>query len=147
MKIVWNTKTFDQLTTNELYDLLRLREQVFIIEQNSIYADIDNKDQRAIHILGKHNQKIIAYSRLFNAGDYFETTSIGRVVVDKKYRKHKIGKILMEKSIAEIENQFFKTTITISAQCYLVDFYQSLGFKSVGKSYIEDGIPHIQMIR
>jgi len=113
---------------------------------NEYNADIDNKDQKAIHLLGKLDQKIIAYARLFNAGDYFKTASIGRVVVHEKYRKHKIGRILMEKSIAEIKNQFRQNTITISAHCYLLDFYKTLGFQSVGKSYIEDGIPHIQMI-
>jgi len=146
MKIIWNTKTFDALTINELYALLRLREQIFIIEQNSVYADIDNKDQKAIHLLGRLDNKIIAYARLFNVGDYFKTASIGRVVVHKKYRKHKIGKTLMEKSITEIKNRFSQNTITISAQCYLLNFYQNLGFQSVGESYIEDGIQHKQMV-
>jgi len=146
MKLIWKAKTFDKLTINELYDLLRLREQVFIIEQTSIYPNIDNKDQKAIHLIAEVEGKIIAYSRLFKAGDYFQTAAISRVIVNREYRKLKIGRVLMEKSITEIKNRFNQTEITISAQCYLLEFYKSFDFKTKGESYIEDGIPHIQMI-
>lgn len=147
MEITWEIKNFDELTIDELYGLLRLREQVFIIEQTSIYADLDNKDQKAMHILGKLNGKIIAYSRIFRPKDYFETASIGRVVAHKDFRKLKIGKTLMEKSIAEVKSQFDETFITISAQCYLLEFYKSLGFETIGEEYLEDGIPHKRMVK
>lgn len=147
MKIVWETKYFNELTVEELYGLLRLREQVFIIEQNCIYPDLDNKDQKAIHILGKLDGKIIAYSRIFKSGDYFETASIGRVVTDNSYRNLKIGHTLMQKSIQEIKNYFKQDFITISAQCYLLGFYKSLGFEPIGEEYLEDNIPHVRMIK
>lgn len=147
MKIVWETKYFNELTVEELYGLLRLREQVFIIEQNCIYPDLDNKDQKAIHVLGKLDSKIIAYSRLFPPGDYFETASIGRVVTDNSYRNLKIGHTLVAKSIQEIKNYFKQDFITISAQCYLLGFYKSLGFEPIGEEYLEDNIPHVRMIK
>lgn len=147
MEIVWETKYFNELTVEELYSLLRLREQVFIIEQNCIYPDLDNKDQKAVHILGKIADKIIAYSRVFRPGDYFETASIGRVVTDNSYRNLKIGHTLMQKSILEIKNKFNHNFITISAQCYLLEFYKSLGFEPIGEEYLEDNIPHIKMVK
>lgn len=147
MKIIWEAKYFSELTIDELYGLLRLREQVFIIEQDCVYPDLDNKDQKAIHILGKLDSKIIAYSRIFKSGDYFETASIGRVVTDKMYRNLKIGHTLMQKSIQGVNNYFNENIITISAQCYLLGFYQSLGFEPVGEEYLEDGIPHKRMVR
>lgn len=147
MEIIWKSKRFEELTIEELYELLRLREQVFIIEQKSIYPDLDNKDQKAIHILAKSNGKIIAYSRIFKSGDYFETASIGRVVADKSFRNQKLGYTLMQNSIQEVKNRFSEEVITISAQCYLLGFYQSLGFEPIGEEYLEDGIPHKKMIR
>ncbi|SRR5690554_135325 len=147
MKIVWEAKYFSELTIEELYGLLRLREQVFIIEQNCVYPDLDNKDQKAVHVLGKLDGKIIAYSRLFKPGDYFDTASIGRVVTDNSYRNLKIGHTLVAKSIEEIKNYFNQERITISAQCYLLEFYKSLGFEPIGEQYLEDGIPHIRMIK
>lgn len=147
MEIVWEVKAFEELTVQELYGLLRLREQVFIIEQNCIYPDLDNKDQKALHVLGKLNGQIIAYSRLFKSGDYFDTASIGRVVNDSSVRGQKVGYQLMQESIKNIKDKFGETTITISAQAYLLKFYQSLGFEVQGEGYLEDGIPHNRMIR
>ena len=147
MEIVWQVKAFEELTVQELYGLLRLREQVFIIEQNCIYPDLDNKDQKALHVLGKLNGEIIAYSRLFKPGDYFDTASIGRVVNDPLLRGKKVGYALMQESIKNIKDKFGETIITISAQAYLLQFYQSLGFEVQGEGYLEDGIPRNRMIR
>lgn len=147
MEIQWKIKRFEELSTSELYGLLRLREQVFIIEQNCIYPDLDNKDQKAIHVLGCKNEEVIAYSRIFKPGDYFDTASIGRVVVAQHVRKTKLGFRLMQKSIEEVKKQFNEDSITISAQCYLIEFYKSLGFVPVREKYLEDDIPHIRMIR
>lgn len=147
MEIIWQTKSFEELTVQELYGLLRLREQVFIIEQNCIYPDIDNKDPKAIHVLGIANDKIISYARIFKPGDYFDTASIGRVVTDISFRDKKVGYALMQKSIAAVEQFFNETTITISAQQYLTGFYESLGFVQVGEGYLEDDIPHIKMVK
>lgn len=146
MNIIWKIKAFKNLTVDELYQLLKLRSEIFVVEQNCIYQDIDGKDQKALHIIGLADDKIVAYSRIFNAGHYYKTTSIGRVIVAQDYRAHKIGHELIKKSIQAIKEYFNQENITISAQYYLLHFYQSHGFQTVGKEYLEDGIPHIEMI-
>jgi len=141
------TKTFQELTINELYDLLQLRSEVFVVEQNCVYQDIDGKDIKALHVIGKKNNKIVAYTRIFKPGDYFEYASVGRVVVRNIERQHKYGYDLMEASIKTIKDYFNTTTIELSAQVYLKKFYNTLGFQEVGVEYLEDGIPHINMIK
>ncbi|MEX1383624.1 GNAT family N-acetyltransferase [Lutibacter sp.] len=140
-------KTFSELTKEELYQILQLRSEVFVVEQDCVYQDIDYKDQKAIHVLGFKNNKIIAYTRVFKPGDYFNEASIGRVVVAEKERKFKYGYSIMEASIEAISTYFNKTTIKISAQTYLRKFYNSLGFSQIGDGYLEDGIPHIAMLK
>ena len=141
------TKTFSELTTSELYELLQLRSEVFVVEQDCVYQDIDGKDQKALHILGYKNEKLIAYTRLFKPGDYFKEASIGRVVVLKNERHHSYGYDIMKASIEAIKNNYNQTTIKISAQVYLKSFYNNLEFYEVGEKYLEDGIPHIAMVR
>ncbi|GGK38475.1 MULTISPECIES: GNAT family N-acetyltransferase [Flavobacteriaceae] len=140
-------KTFAELTKEELYQILQLRSEVFVVEQDCVYQDIDYKDQKAIHVLGFKNNKIIAYTRVFKPGDYFNEASIGRVVVAEKERKFKYGYSIMEASIEAISTYFNETTIKISAQTYLKKFYNSLGFIQTGDDYLEDGIPHIAMLK
>ena len=141
------TKTFQQLTTKELYDLLQLRSEVFVVEQECVYQDLDGKDEKALHVIGKKDNKIVAYTRVFKPGDYFENPSIGRVVVSKEERKHKYGYDIMEASIKVVKEQFNEASIKLSAQTYLKKFYNNLGFKEEGEEYLEDGIPHVVMIR
>ncbi len=141
----FKVKTFSELTTNELYNILQLRSEVFVVEQDCVYQDIDYKDQKALHILGFKNDKIIAYTRIFQPGDYFENASIGRVVVNIKERNFGYGYELMKASLNAIDYHYKVTDITISAQVYLRKFYESLGFIKVGEEYLEDGIPHIRM--
>jgi len=140
-------KTFKELSLNELYEILQLRSKVFMLEQDCVYQDIDGKDEKALHILGKKDEKVIAYTRCFKGGDYFKEASIGRVVVEKSKRKYNYGNEIMLASISAIENEFKTKTIKISAQVYLNKFYTQLGFKNIGKVYLEDGIPHIAMIK
>nr|WP_321229249.1 GNAT family N-acetyltransferase [uncultured Psychroserpens sp.] len=140
-------KTFKELTTQELYDLLQLRSEVFVVEQNCVYQDIDGKDQKALHVIGFKNNKVVAYTRLFKPGDYFEYASIGRVVVSDKEREHKYGYDIMYASIKAIKSHYNETKIKISAQTYLKRFYNNLEFFEVGEEYLEDGIPHIGMIK
>ena len=140
-------KTFSELTTKELYQILQLRSEVFVVEQNCVYQDIDGKDKKAIHIIGVVQNKIVAYTRCFKPGDYFKEASIGRVVVKKNERKLKRGNQIMIHSIKIIEKLFQTKTIIISAQSHLISFYNNLGFYSVGNEYLEDGIPHIEMIK
>ena len=140
-------KTFNELTSQELYDMLQLRSEVFVVEQDCVYQDIDRKDQKALHILGFKNNKIIAYTRVFKPGDYFEQASIGRVVVKENQRAFKYGFDIMNASIDAIKHSFNESIIKISAQTYLRKFYNDLGFKQLGEEYLEDGIPHIAMIK
>lgn len=140
-------KTFEELSTTELYNLLQLRSEVFVVEQDCVYQDIDGKDEKAFHILGFKDQTLVAYTRLFKPGDYFAEASIGRVVVKENYRKFNFGYAIMEASINAVETHFSETVIKISAQEYLQRFYENLGFKKEGESYLEDGIPHIAMIK
>lgn len=141
------TKTFEQLTTQELYDILQLRSEVFVVEQDCVYQDIDGKDQKALHIIGFKNKKVVAYTRAFKPGDYFEFSSIGRVVVASNERQHKYGVAIMKASIEAIVAYYNETKIKISAQCYLKRFYNSLEFFEIGEEYLEDGIPHVAMIK
>ena len=145
MKIV--LKHFHELTIQELYNILQLRSEVFVVEQNCIYQDIDGKDQKAVHIFIKENKDVLAYSRVFNEGEYFENPSIGRVVVKKEKRRTELGKKIMVEGAKYIKETFTNKKIEISAQKYLKDFYKDLGYKFTGKEYLEDGIPHIRMIK
>ena len=140
-------KYFHELTTQELYDILQLRSEVFVVEQNCIYQDIDGKDQKAVHIFFTENNKTIAYSRIFNEGEYFENPSIGRVVVEKEKRGTELGKKIMVEGAKYIKENYINKNIEISAQKYLKEFYTNLGYKFTGKEYLEDGIPHIRMIK
>lgn len=140
-------KSFSDLTKEELYNILSLRSEVFIVEQNCVYQDIDHKDQFALHVFLKKNNQIIAYTRIFKPNDYFKHSSIGRVVVLNKERGSKIGSQIMSFSIKKIEEIFNETKIKISAQKHLISFYEKLGFLVIGDEYLEDGIPHIAMIK
>ncbi|MCV6631138.1 MAG: GNAT family N-acetyltransferase [Flavobacteriaceae bacterium] len=137
---------FDELDIYSLYALLQLRTAVFVVEQDCIYQDLDGKDHKAMHILGKKDGKIVAYTRLFAAGDYFKNPSIGRVVVAKDQRMYGYGQDIMRASIDYTKRLWPEKPIEISAQQYLLKFYNSLGFKEVGKAYLEDGIPHLRML-
>ncbi|WP_350286723.1 GNAT family N-acetyltransferase [uncultured Croceitalea sp.] len=140
-------KTFDELNTKELYQLLQLRSEVFVVEQECVYQDIDGKDQKAFHVLGTVNDEIVAYTRVFNPGDYFEKTSIGRVVVSSEMRKYGYGKKIMQATLTFVEKTLKRSIIELSAQTYLMKFYVGLGFETFGEEYLEDGIPHIRMIK
>ena len=145
MNLEWKIKRFEALSIKELYDLLQLRSEVFVVEQNCVYQDIDGKDQKALHLIGEDNGKIVAYARLFKPKDYFEQASVGRVVVKETSRANKLGHILMREAIKAIEAHFAATKITISAQLYLKKFYESHGFIQTSEMYLEDDIPHIEM--
>ena len=145
MEIEWKIKPFENLSVNELYDMLRLRSEIFVVEQNCVYLDIDGKDKLALHLLGKFDGKIVAYSRLFKPEISFDNASIGRVVVDVNYRDRKWGHNLMQESINGIKKHFGESKITIGAQLYLKKFYESHGFVQSSEMYLEDGIPHIEM--
>lgn len=140
-------KNFDQLSTPELYDLLQLRSEVFVVEQDCVYQDIDGKDMKALHIMGWEDSILVAYTRCFAPGIYFDEAAFGRVLVRDNYRKLGYGHLITQESIRAIETYYKKGPIKISAQVYLVIFYESHGFKAIGNRYLEDGIPHIAMVK
>ncbi len=145
--ISWTIKKFDELSVQELYAVLRLRSEVFVVEQNCVFQDMDNKDQSSWHLMGWENDQLIAYTRLIPPGVLHGYTSIGRVITSQTARGTGIGKRLMEKSIQEATDRFGKLPIKIGAQLYLREFYNSFGFKQSSDIYDEDGIDHIEMIR
>ena len=147
MPIKWKIKSFDALSVHELYDLLRLRSEIFVVEQNCVYLDLDGKDKVALHLIGEFEGKIVAHARLFEAGISFDNASIGRVTVDPNYRARKWGHELMQQAIAGVLKHFGESKITIGAQLYLKKFYESHGFVQTSEMYLEDDIPHIEMIR
>ena len=117
-------KKFEALTTNELYAILKLRSEVFVVEQDCVYQDLDDKDKKALHIIGWFDNTIVAYTRVFDINLYFDEASIGRVVVNQKYRSKGFGKDIMEASITAIKSHYNQTKIKISAQTYLIKFYK-----------------------
>lgn len=142
----FRVKNFKELSLEELYELLRLRSDIFVVEQNCVYLDLDGKDHKALHVLGYVNSELAAYTRIFKSGDYFKEASIGRVLVSRKYRQHGFGYDIMNTSIKVVKEILKDDKIRISAQMYLKNFYQNLGFSEQGEEYLEDGIPHIEMI-
>lgn len=147
MDLKWKIKRFEALSATEVYDLLQLRSEVFVVEQNCVYQDNDGKDGKALHLIGTDDGQTVAYCRLFKPNDYFDEASIGRVVVKQTYRDKKLGHILMTEAIEAIKLEFNETRITISAQLYLKKFYESHGFIQTSETYLEDDIPHIEMKR
>jgi len=141
-------KAFKDLTVDELYAILQLRETVFVVEQNCVYHDIDNIDQVCYHLFSvdQNTEKIIAYTRLVPANIKFDVPAIGRLISDKSYRGKGLGRALMVKSIEETCRLFNTNVIKISAQTYLLNFYSSLGFKPISETYDEDGIEHVDMV-
>lgn len=148
MDIHFYYSTFDQLTTRELYEMLALRQQVFVVEQDCPYLDADGKDYKCLHVLGKDSEaQIIAHTRIVPPGiSYDQYSSIGRVVISEKMRGSGIGKALMHYSMQLTYEKYPLIPIKISAQVYLTKFYENLGFVVDGEAYLEDDIPHIGMV-
>jgi ElaA protein len=145
--IEWKRRLFTELTLNQLYAIMRLRQEVFVVEQNCPYLDADGKDFHCYHLLGLIGDDLAAYARLVYPGISYEEVSIGRVVTSTKYRSQQFGKQLMQKAIEEIEKLYGHVPVRIGAQQYLQRFYEGFGFVDVGEHYMEDGIPHVTMLR
>jgi ElaA protein len=142
----WTCKKFTALTTEELYTILRLRSEVFVVEQNCVFLDMDNKDQYCDHLMGWSDNILLGYSRIVPAGISYVETSIGRIVSSPAARGKGIGRELLKESIATLYILHGKRTIRIGAQYYLKKFYESFGFVQKGEIYLEDGIEHIEML-
>ena len=142
----WINKKFEALSPDELYAILRLRNEVFAVEQNCVYPDTDNKDQPAVHLMGWQDNNLVAYTRIIPAGIAYSEPSIGRVVTALSIRRSGIGRELMQRSLDLLFSLYGKQPVRIGAQLYLQDFYASLGFRPTGEIYLEDGIQHIEMV-
>lgn len=145
LDLQWTCKSLQDLTAAELYSILQLRNEVFVVEQDCVYQDADGKDAVSLHLCGWQEGRLAAYARILPPGTSYDSASIGRVVTAPFARRAGAGRTLMEKAIATTLAHFNTQEITISAQTYLEKFYQSLGFYSTGTPYLEDGIPHITM--
>tara|TARA_R110002110_G_scaffold205066_7_gene417183 strand:- start:329405 stop:329875 length:471 start_codon:yes stop_codon:yes gene_type:complete len=146
MKYHWQTLSFEELDTQQLYALLQLRQFVFAVEQKSIYLDLDGRDQRSLHMLCHAGDQLIAYQRCLPPGLAYEESSLGRIVVAAAARGTGVGKELVERGIQHNLSRWPQAGLRISAQAYLRDFYAVLGFKTASDEYGEDGIPHIAMV-
>lgn len=139
---------FNALTLSDLYAILQLRQQVFVLEQVCLYPDIDGKDTVAYHVMLKLDGELVAYARFFSMGSFYaEFASLGRVLVHSEYRKRQLGHHLLKHTLKEIKVNFANPPIKISAQTYLLKFYEQHGFKIISAEYLEDDIPHISMLR
>ncbi|WP_332629331.1 GNAT family N-acetyltransferase [Halalkalibacter flavus] len=143
----WTVKKFDELSISELYELIRLRIEVFVVEQDCPYQELDTKDQEAFHLLGRINGELVAYSRLFQKRTVATDASIGRVIVKESGRGKGYGQALLTKSIDFLETELHEKGILIHAQQYLQEFYESFGFKPISDIYLLDGINHLDMRR
>ncbi len=142
----WHLKRFNELTINEIYEILRLRNEVFVVEQTCAYQECDGKDINSYHLYSEENGQIISYLRIIEKGVSYDEVSIGRVLVRKNYRGQGISREMMLKAIKFIEQTLSEEEIRIQAQAYLAEFYKSFGFNEISAEYLEDGIPHIDML-
>ncbi len=142
-RFIWHS--FDSISKEQLYDVLSLRQRVFIIEQDCFYEDLDYSDQDANHLLLYRDNKLIGYSRVFSPGIKYDAASIGRIVTDLDYRGKGYGRSITQESIKFLKNNYPESDISISAQYRLVDFYENIGFEREGSVYLEDDIDHIKM--
>jgi ElaA protein len=145
--IQWTIKSFPELTPAELYDILKLRSEVFVVEQQCIFLDMDNRDQDSRHLQGRLNGELVAACRILPPGLTYDEPSIGRVVGSPRYRGKGAGIALMENAIQETIRLYGTLPIKIGAQLYLKRFYENLGFVQCSETYMEDDIPHIKMLR
>ena len=146
MVLQWTLKTFDELTVHELYKIMRLRMEVFIVEQQCAFLDADDNDQKAWHLCAWKENKLVAYTRIFAPGIMYNEAAIGRVVNAPPVRGTGVGKALMERSVLAVYQLFGRIPIKIGAQLYLKKFYESMGFVQDSDIYLEDNIEHIKMI-
>jgi ElaA protein len=144
--MVWLCKKFDNLTAHELYAILQLRNEVFVVEQDCVFQDADNKDQLCHHVMGWQENSLVAYARIVPPGISYSESSIGRIVTSPSARKAGVGRELVKQGIEELYKLFGKIPIKIGAQRYLQKFYESFGFKQTSDVYLEDDILHIEML-
>jgi ElaA protein len=143
----WQFSSYGALSLQQLYALLQLRTEVFVVEQNCVFQDMDGYDEKAMHLLGLQDDKLVAYARCFNVGIKFKEASIGRVITHARVRGTGAGHALMQQALGSMKMVWGVQPIRIGAQARLEKFYEQHGFKAASAPYIEDGIPHIEMLR
>lgn len=142
----YKIKTFEELNTKELYSILRLRSEIFVVEQNCVYQDLDNKDLSGYHLMAIDNNEIVAYLRVLPKGVSYKEISIGRFVVRKDYRRKNLGLALLNKALKFIQEDLNEKDVRISAQVYVKELYKKAGFIEASEEYLEDNIPHVEML-
>lgn len=147
MSLTWIWKAFNDLSAEEVYTLLCVRQEVFVLEQECLYLDADGKDRKAFHLMGFRGDELVAYARILKPGVSYAEVSIGRILSTKNARGTGAGMELMDQALTRIEKEFGRVPIRISAQSYLKEFYQKYDFQPTGKEYLEDEIPHMEMLR
>ena len=145
--VIWKWKRFEELSTDELYEFMVLRQEVFVVEQSCHYLDADGKDVDSFHLMGYLGDEMVAYARIVKPGVSYEEVAIGRVVTAQSVRGQGVGITLMEKSLEYIKAEYGDVPVRLSAQTYLLKYYEKYGFASTGKEYFEDEIPHTEMLR
>lgn len=145
--IFWKIKSFDELSTDELYRIIQERVNVFVVEQTCPYPELDGYDRKAIHLWAERGDEVLAYCRIFAPGIKYPEASIGRVLTNFENRRKDLGRVLMKFAIHTIETRYKTSSVRISAQDYLLKFYSEFGFEDTGKKYLEDDIPHTEMLR
>lgn len=144
--IQWKLSAFDALSVHHLYELLQLRTEVFVVEQNCIFQDLDGADVQATHLMGRRDGQLLAYARCFPAGIKFAEASIGRIVTSQRVRGSGLGHLLIEQALAAVATLWGRQPVRIGAQARLKNFYTGHGFVDVGIAYLEDGIEHLEMV-
>jgi len=148
MNISWRLKPFDTLTPTELYDFIKLRQEIFVVEQHCAYLDADGKDPHCWHLMGYSNDRLACYARIVHPGISYKEVSIGRVATSQKFRRKGLGNLLLEETLKEIKKIYGDVPVRIGAQAYLQKFYESFGFEITEPAgYFEDGILHYIMLR
>jgi ElaA protein len=147
MRLRWECKPFNDLSADQMYTILCVRQEVFVLEQECLYLDADGKDRKSYHLMGFDGDDLVAYARIVEPGVSYEEVSMGRILTSKKARGTGAGIELMEVGLQEIDSKYGNVPVRISAQTYLLKFYQKFGFESTGKEYLEDDIPHTEMLR
>lgn len=143
---MWQLKKFEQLELEELYQILKNRVDIFVVEQDCAYPEIDGIDPKCYHLFKKDQAEIVAYARLVPKGVLYDQPAIGRIIVNRTYRKHGYGRELIDQAIKVITEDWAESEIKLQGQTYLREFYQSFGFQEISETYLEDGIPHVDMI-
>ncbi|MGG1369614.1 GNAT family N-acetyltransferase [Priestia megaterium] len=145
--MTWCIKSFQELTNDELYEILQVRTAIFVVEQKCAYLEVDGKDKLAYHLFKKENEKIIAYLRVLPKGISYQEASLGRIIVKQAQRGMGLGRELVARGIDFLENELHEKTIKIQAQSRLQTFYESFGFRSVSDIYSDEGLPHVDMLK